>query len=83
MPITQLRMLMLVWTSPIDPAVGYVEWYPNYISARGFKVLPTNLTVGGQSVTLNDIINAKLPDGSPDGWVTDNVTITYRIVGRV
>lgn len=83
MPIGQLRMLALIWTTPIDPVVGYVLWYPNYTSPLGFQVLPVGLAVGGQSnIVLNDVTNYKDASGNPDGWVTDPVTFTMKIAGR-
>lgn len=83
MPITQLRMLMLIWTTPVDPTVGYVEWWPNYISPNGFKVIPVDLKVGSEGITLNDLINTKTPDGDPDGWVDAEITFLMKITGRV
>ena len=83
MPITQLRMLLAVWTTPIDPDVGYVFWYPNYITGVSFKVLPVNLTVGGQGITFDDVINYKDEHGNPIGWVTDPVTFQLKLVERL
>lgn len=83
MPITQLRMFMLIWSNPVDPDVGYVEWYPNYASTFGFKVLPVDLKTGDGGIGLTDIINAKDAAGLLDGWVEDQVTFTMKIVARV
>lgn len=83
MPITQLRMLMSIWTTPIDPDVGYVQWFPNYITLMGFKVLPMALTTGGQGIVFDDVINYKDEDGDPIGWMTNPVTFTLKLVGRV
>lgn len=83
MPITQLRMMMAIWTTPVDPDIGYVTWYPNYISAHGFKVLPVNLSVGGTGIALDDVINYKDEDGQPIGWVTSPVTFTLKLVERL
>lgn len=81
MPITQLRMLMTIWTTPIDPDVGYVHWYPNYITQMAFKVLPLNLTVGGQGIALDDVSNYKDEDGEHIGWATGPVVLTLKLVG--
>jgi hypothetical protein len=83
MPITQLRMLLAIWTTPVDPDVGYVQWFPNYITNVGFKVLPVMLAAGGQGVTFDDIVNYKDEDGEPIGWMTNPVTFTLKLVGRL
>ena len=83
MPITQLRMLLAIWTMPIDPDVGYVHWFPNYITAVGFKVLPINLSAGGQGIALDDVINYKDEYGEPIGWVTSPVTFQLKLVDRL
>lgn len=83
MPISQLRMLLMIWTNPIDPAEDYVRWYPNYISPLGFQVLPISVQVGGQGVTFDDVINYKDAEGDPDGWVTNPVTFQMKLVGRL
>lgn len=83
MPATQLRMLLMLWGTPVDPAVDYVRWYPNYISPLGFKVLLVNLQVGGSGVVSDDVINAKTAAGDPDGWITQPVTLTLKLVERL
>lgn len=83
MPITQLRMLMAVWTNPLDPDIGYVRWYPNYITDMGFKVLPVMLSVGSQGVQFDDVVNYKDEDGEPIGWVTEPVTFQMKLVARL
>jgi hypothetical protein len=82
MPITQLRMLLAIWTNPIDPDVGYVQWYPNYISSVGFKVLPVNLSTG-QGIVFDDIVNYKDPEGNPIGWISAPVSFTMKLVERL
>jgi hypothetical protein len=84
MPIPMLRMLVLMWTHPVDPNVGYVEWFPTYTTAKGFKVLLVGLNVGGGGggVALTDVVNYK-DDRGPNGWVEGNVTLTMKIVDRV
>jgi hypothetical protein len=83
MPITQLRMLLAIWTTPIDPDVGYVHWHPNYITGVAFKVLPVGLTAGGQGISFDDVVNYKDENGDPTGWMTQPVTLTLKIVERV
>lgn len=83
MPMTQMRMLMAIWTTPIDPDVGYVLWYPNYITEVGFKVLPVNLSAGGQGIVFDDVVNYKDEDDEPIGWITAPVTFTLKLVERL
>ena len=83
MPITQLRMLLAIWTTPIDPDVGYVHWHPNYITQVGFKVLPVQLSAGGQGITFDDVVNYKDEDGEPIGWITAPVTFQLKLVERL
>jgi len=83
MPATQLRMLIAIWTQPVDPDVGYVHWYPSYITTAGFKVLPINLSAGGQGIAVDDVINYLDEDGEPIGWVTSPVTFQMKLVERL
>lgn len=83
MPVTQFRMLLAIWTMPIDPDVGYVHWYPTYITQAAFKVLPMGLTAGGQGVTFDDIVNYKDENSEPVGWMTNPVTFTLKLVGKL
>lgn len=83
MPITQLRMLLAIWTTPVDPDVGYVHWYPNYITQVGFKVIPMMLASGGQGITFDDVVNYKDEYGDPIGWMTNPVTLTLKMVERL
>jgi len=83
MPITQLRMLLAIWTSPMDPDVGYVHWFPNYITQVGFKVLPLQLSAGGQGIEFDDVVNYKDEHGEPIGWITAPVTFQLKLVERL
>lgn len=83
MPIGQLRWMIMMWVNPVDPDTGYVQWYPNYVSPLGYRVLLLNLAVGGQQgIALDDVINY-LDANGPDGWVTAPVTLTMKIVERL
>lgn len=82
MPISQIRMLYMIWTNPLDPATGYVQWYPSYISPYGYYVIPVNLTVGGQGLTFDDVGNYEDING-PDGWVQHKVVLTLKLVDRM
>ena len=75
MPLGQLRLLLAAWQNPIDPGAGFLQWWPNYTSVLGYKVLLTDVSVGGQGVTLDYLTR--------QGWVAAPVTVTYRIAGRV
>jgi hypothetical protein len=81
MPIGQLRMLIMIWSTPVDPATGYVEWYPNYISPLGFKVIPINL--GAAGIVFDDVVNSKDEWGDPNGWVTQAVTLQLKLVEQL
>jgi hypothetical protein len=83
MPVTQLRMLLLIWTTPVDPDLGYVNWYPTYVSPIGFKVLPVGLQVGGSGITFDDVANYLDGNGDPDGWITNPVTFQMKLVSRL
>ena len=83
MPITMARMLILLYTNPIDPDAGYVEWWPNYATTLGFKVIVVDLEIGDEGISFDDVINSKDGNGNPDGWVTMPVTLTMKIVDRV
>jgi hypothetical protein len=82
MPIAQIRMLYMIWQNPLDPATGYVQWYPNYISPYGYYVIPVNLTVGGTGLAFDDVGNY-LDANGPDGWVQKQVAFTLKIVDRI
>lgn len=75
MSIEQLRLLLAVWQNPVDPAAGYLQWWPNYSTTLGYQVMMTDVSVGGQGVTLDYITR--------QGWVAAPVTISYRIAGRL
>lgn len=75
MSIEQLRLLLAVWQNPVDPAAGYLQWWPNYTTTLGYQVMMTDVSVAGQGVTLDYITR--------QGWVAAPVTISYRIAGRL
>lgn len=84
MPITQLRIFLFIWTTPIDPAVGYVQWYPNYINNNGYNVIPLSLSAGDQdNLVFDDVVNTKDFAGNPDGWMTKPVTFKLKLVARI
>lgn len=76
MPLPLLRALLAFWQNPVDPAAGYVQWWPNYTTALGYQVIITDVSVGsGQGVTLDYITR--------QGWVAAPVALSLRIAGRV
>jgi hypothetical protein len=75
MPVGMLRTLMLFWLNPPDPAAAWVLWYPTYTSDLSFKVLLTDLKVGGEGITLNTIATRK-------DWVTEEVALSLKVVAR-
>jgi hypothetical protein len=82
MPMTQMRMLLMMLANPVDPAVGYVLWYPNYVNNLGFKVILLDVKTSGDDVVFDDVVNAKHGDGTPNGWMTNPVTVVMKIAGR-
>jgi hypothetical protein len=97
MPASQMRMLLAIWIIPVDPTIGYVQWYPNYTTNIGYNVLPVDLVVGSagrssmarmagvgyQVIVLDDVVNTKDIDGGLDGWITQPVTFFLKLVGRI
>jgi len=75
MPASQLRMLIAVWSNPVDPANGYVLWYPNYATAVGFKVIPVDLTCGGKGIALDWMANL-------ENLIDHPVVLQLRLVDR-
>ena len=47
--LSQLRLLLAAWQNPIDPGAGFLQWRPNYTTVLGYKVLLTDVSVGGQA----------------------------------
>ena len=76
MPIAMARMLCAMWMNPPDPASGYVQWYPSYINALGFKVMLVGMEVDGKTFVLDKYL-------SQIGWVKGKVVLKLRIAGRV
>ena len=74
--IEHLRSILSFWQNPPDPADGYVEWWPNYANANGYKVLLLNVTVGGDAVKLNWISRRHT-------FVIEDMALRMRLVDRV
>lgn len=75
MPMNMLRNLLLFFGNPPDPASAWVLWYPTYTTDLSFKVLLTDLQVGGDGITLDTIATKK-------GWATEEVALFLKIVAR-
>lgn len=73
--LTMLRTLISFWQNPPDPAIDYVEWYPNYVNDLGFKVQLIALELNGQGINFDYV--------SRQGYVTGTLTLRMRIAGRV
>lgn len=83
MPVSQLRMLLAIYTNPVDPSVGYCQWFPNYVNNFVYNVIPQTLSVGGsEDFVFDDIINALDQFGLPDGWISNPVTFAIKIVSK-
>lgn len=84
MTISQLRLLNSIYTNPVDPSIGYVQWFPNYSNNNVYNVIPVDLTVAdNDGIVLDDIVNAKNEHGLDDGWVTGPVILKLRLVAKV
>jgi hypothetical protein len=76
MRVPQLSMLLAMYQSPPDPETAWVEWYPSYITTQGFKVLITDLNVGGSNgIALDGYVKG--------GFVSGKVTMKLRIIDRL
>jgi hypothetical protein len=73
--MAHFRALLAMWQNPPDPAAEYVEWWPSYTTAQGYKVLLLALEVGGQAITLNYIAR--------QGWVSAPITLRMRVAERI
>lgn len=76
MRMPQLRALLLFWMNPPDPDNGFVEWWPTYTSAQGFKVAMVGLEVAGEEITLNWITKRH-------AFEIEGVVLRMRIIDRV
>lgn len=70
----QLDMLALLFQTPVDPADGYLEWWPSYTTDLGFRVAFLDLQVGGQGLSFTHLLG--------DGIVEGPVVARFRILGR-
>lgn len=75
MAMTQFRMLLAFWQNPPDPANGFIQWWPSYTSAFGFEVILTNLTTGGNGITIDAI--------AAQGYLVGPVELTLRVVRKL
>ncbi len=75
-----MRQLLAFWTTPPDPDTDSpVLWYPNYVTANGYQVAITDVTIAGDTSSSGITLN---PDVLFRDWVSGAVTITMRILGR-
>jgi hypothetical protein len=53
MPMPMLRALLAFYLNPPDLEAGaYIEWYPSYSCALGFKVILEGIEVGGSTLKM-------------------------------
>lgn len=67
-----LRQLLLFWQNPPVPP-SFIEWWPSYQTALGYKVILLGLTAGGREVTLDYV--------SRQGWVSGTTELRMRLIG--
>jgi hypothetical protein len=70
-----VRMMIAMWVNAPDPTVAYVQWFPNYISQKGFNVILLGLTVGTKEITLTSL--------SKRGLARGPMTLTLRVVNEL
>lgn len=76
MPADMFRMLLAFWQNPPDPANGFIEWWPSYTSAFGYKVILLDFKAGGgQGINLDTVMN--------QGYVVGPAELTLRVVERL
>lgn len=79
--VTFLRQLLTFWQNPPDPDTGTpVQWWPNYATALGFQVALLEVKIEGDKLTDGVVLNPTVP---LRGWVSGQVTLRMRILGRV
>ncbi len=76
MPLDMLKSLIAFWMNPPDPAVGYVEWHPSYVTSLKFHVIITAIEVAGAPMTMS-------PQTVGSNLVEYPVTVKLRIIDRV
>jgi hypothetical protein len=83
MTMAQMRMLIAFWSNPVDPLIGYVQWWPNYANSNGYNVLLTSLQAGRSGITLTDLGNYVDADDNNIGWMENPVTLTLKLVAKL
>jgi hypothetical protein len=76
MPLDMLKALIAFWMNPPDPAVGYIEWHPSYVTSLKFSVIIVGIEVSGAPMTMS-------PQSVGTDLVEYPVTVKLRIVARV
>lgn len=63
---------------PDVASAGYISWKPKDLNNHDYRILFTNLEVGGQNtIQLDSLTKAS------DGFVHDAVTATFRIIDKI
>jgi|GEM_PF-4525769 len=75
MTATMFDAMLALWQTPVDPADGYIEWWPSYASDLGYKVAIVGMSAGGSEITLTSALDLDCVEG-PVAW-------RLRILGRV
>jgi hypothetical protein len=84
MPIGMFRLLATIFMNPVDPSVGYCQWFPNYVNGHGYFVIPISLSAGDSTnCVFDDIVNYKGDNGLSQGWLTSPVTFQMRLIRRI
>jgi hypothetical protein len=72
---SMVDMLLSMWTTPPDPTVAFVQWFPSYANDLGFNVVMIGMTLGGRDITTTSL--------SHGGYDRGPLTLRMRIVSRV
>lgn len=73
--MAHLRALLTFWQNPVDPSTGYVQWFPQYANALGYRVMLLEVSVAGRGVTLDYV--------SRNGWARGAISLRMRIAERI
>jgi hypothetical protein len=81
-PLSHLRMLISMWTTPPDPTVlGYVQWSPTYTNGHTYNVVISDVSVNGNGINLDK--RSRLVGPSGRQWVNGEINMRMRIVNRI
>ena len=76
-PMALARALLAMFTTPpVDPAVNFVVWSPNYITDASYRVALVDLRSGGEGFKLDLRLQRW-------GWTPQPLELEMRIIEEV